>query len=605
MTWEIIFTLTVLLFSFISFLWEKISPDLTALFAFIVISLVSVLSNSPNLPSGPDFLTVFSNPAPITIACMFIISRALEKTGAIDYLAIFFKRLTGLGYVRFVFLFCIFIGVISAFINNTPVVVILLPVILTLAKDLKVPASKLLIPLSYASILGGCCTLIGTSTNILASGVVEEAGYDPIGMFELGKIGFLLLLVGAVYIALFGAKALPRRETLISILSPSERKEFITEAFIKPESELIGKSVPESMLGRTLNLRPVEVIRDGVALSFSHQDFVFEQGDRIVLACRPDAIAEARKIQGIDFIAEQGLNLEKISAQEGSIVEGVISPNASIIGKTIREINFRQRFRMVILAIHRQGKNLREKIETLTLSPGDTLLMLGTDKSIVNLQTSDEILLLDRPHLPMIDMRRKIPIVGLTILGIIASVFFDLLPIYLSTIFGVLIVFITRCLKPKEGYNAINWDLLVLIYGMLGLGMAMEHSGATIYLIEALVESVESSVSGDLRPYVMLAGLYFTTWLLTELLSNQATIVLMVPIALGLAVSLGVDPRPFIITTCIGASASFSSPIGFQTNTYVYSVGGYRFSDFMKFGIPLNLTIGIISCFLIPLLWSF
>ncbi|MGJ3242980.1 MAG: SLC13 family permease [Opitutales bacterium] len=602
MSWEILFVFALLVAALTSFMLEKLPTDLTALAMFAVLLLVSGLTGTERLPDINGLIAVFSNPAPITIAAMFVISAALERCGLIEALSRSFTPATRLGYRGFLGLLILVVAFLSAFMNNTPVVVVMLPVVLSLSRSLGVKASKLLIPLSYAAILGGSCTLIGSSTNILASGIMSQQGLEPLTMFELAKIGLFLLVTGMTYLMLFGRRLLPDRETLTAILSDEERREYLMEAFIRPDSELIGQPIGDSPLQRTRGVRILEVIRRGVALAGDWKAEKHEPGDRLVLSCRPTGIVKAHRLEGVSFLQDGGMGLEQIAAEAGSLVEGVISPGSSLIGYTFREMQFRQRFRMIPIAIHRHGKNVREKLETLPLEPGDTLLMMGTDQAIEFLRHSNDILLLDKPHIPARDLRAKQPIVIATIVGVVGAATFNLMPIVAATVIGVAILFLTGCLKPKEGYAAVDWSILVLIFAMLGLGRAMEQSGATAWIAGGLGNLLEA-VPPAWLPWVLVGLVYALTCIFTETLSNNATVVLMTPLAIGLAGQLGLEPRPFVIAACIAASASFITPIGYQTNTYVYSVGGYRFSDFPKIGLPLALMNWVVAMVLIPVLW--
>jgi di/tricarboxylate transporter len=603
--WELIFTFALLLAALGSFVWERISVDITAILVFGILILASALPFRGSLPDTQALLQVFSNPAPLAIAGLFIMSSALERCGLIDQLARSMDYLGRLGYHGLLISMIALVALISAFINNTPVVVIFLPVILSLSRKIGTPASKLLIPLSYASIFGGVCTLVGTSTNILASGMMQDAGYAPLSMFELSKIGIPLMILGTIYLAIFAKRRLPVRESLTAILSDEERKEFFTEAFVRPESPLIGKSFKGSDLQRAKGLRLLEIIRGGVAVNGKIVDVPLAAGDRLVLACRPSGFVQARSVAGLRLAAEEREGLETISAHEGSIVEGVIGPRSSIIGRTITELNFRQRFRMILLAIHRRGINMRDRIDTLPLEEGDTILMMGTDSAREQIRRGDDILLLDRPHTPSQDFRRKAPIVLVTMLAIVGSVSFNLLSITAAAIIGVGTVLVTGVLRPKEAYGAVDWSILILIYGMLGLGNAMEATGASSLIAGLITRIPEMGLSQTAYLILILACVYLTTTILTEILSNNATIVIMVPIAVQLGIALGVDPRPFVIAACVASSASFSTPIGYQTNTYVYSVGGYRFADFARIGVPLNLLYFIGTVCIIPLVWKF
>ncbi|MEC7609055.1 MAG: SLC13 family permease, partial [Verrucomicrobiota bacterium] len=410
MTWEILFVFTLLLFAVVSFVWERISADLTAITVFAVLLFISMLSGSEDLPSLHVLLGVFSNSAPLTIAGMFIVSTALERTGAIDQITAYLRRLVRLPYRSFIFVMVIGVAAVSAFINNTPVVIVLMPVILTLSREMGIASSKLLIPLSYASIFGGTCTLLGTSTNLLASGILQDAGQAPIGMFELAAVGLPILAVGCTYLVIFGQKLLPQRETLTSILSEEERKEFITEAFVRNGSELIGKTAAESGFLNGRGIRLLEIVRQGVAVSGNPQKIPLLASDRLVLSCRPSGVAEAHSIKGIAMYDELTNGLETIAMDEGAIVEGVVAPKASITGKFLSEINFRQRFRMVIVAVHRRGENQRERLAELRLQEGDTLLLMGSTAAIESLSNSDEVVLLDRPRVPAKSVRAKMPL---------------------------------------------------------------------------------------------------------------------------------------------------------------------------------------------------
>ncbi|MGE9295189.1 MAG: SLC13 family permease [Puniceicoccales bacterium] len=603
MTWEILFVLGVLVFAVASFVWEKLPVDVTAITVFAVLMVVSMVSGSENLPSLDGLVSVFANQAPLTIAAMFIISLALEKVGAIDLMADALARLTKLPLRMFLVVMILSVAFVSAFMNNTPVVVVLMPVVIGLARKMNQPASKMLIPLSYASIFGGVCTLMGTSTNILMSGILVDHGMKPLGMFELSSVGLPLLFAAGTFLVLLGPKLLPVRETLTAILSEEERREFITEAFVRHGSDLTGQSFNDSALKKTRGIKLMEIIRDGVALTGNIHTAQLHEGDRLVLSCRPSSLANAQAT-GVDFIHEQGLDLEQIAAHQGAIVEGVIGPMSTITGKTIREINFRQRYRMIILAVHRHGRNVRERLETLPLDFGDTLLMMGTDQAIENLRNSDDIMLLDRKPVPATNLRRWMPLVVGLVALMIAAVSVIQLPIVAGSIAVVAIIMLLGIVKPKEAYAAVEWRILILIYGMLGLGQALEVCGATQMGADQLV-AITNIVPPAMQPFIMLAIIYFASSVCTEFLSNNATVVLMAPVTLTIAAALQLDPRPFVIAVCVASSASFATPIGYQTNTYVYSVGGYRFSDFARIGIPLNLLYFVVTVVIIPIFWKF
>ena len=596
MTWEIAFVLGLLALALLAFVWEKYPADIVALSVFSILLLSGVLPRD-------KAMAVFANPAPITVAAMFVLSAALVKCGAIDYLSSWVERAAFLPYQIVLFLLIALVAFSSAWINNTPVVVVFVPVVLSLARRMKLPASKFLIPLSYAAILGGCCTLIGTSTNLVVNGMLIERGQPGMSMFELAWLGVPAAIIGALYLALFGQRLLPARETLTSILTDDERREYLTEAFVPSGSLLNGKSLKAAGLVSARGFRVIEVVRDGIAIDLHNDTTPLHEGDRLVLACRPSGIARARAMPGFDFTAEAGL--EQIAAHEGVVFEGAVAPNSELIGRSIGEINFRQRFRVIVLAVHRGGKSVREKIEDLPLEMGDILLMMGTPQAISTLRQGDDIILFDRPPLPSFSLHTRIPLV----LGIIASVVLaetlGLVPIEIGAIAGSVIVCLTGCLKSRDAYESIEWNLMFVIFGMLALGTAMQHTGAAAWLAHNVVAGVDYFVSEPSKPLAMLACLYLVTMILTEILSNNAVAALMVPIALGIASEVGLDPRPFIIAVAFAASAAFATPIGYQTNTYVYGIGGYRFKDFIKIGVPLNILCFLVAMYVIPRIWAF
>ena len=604
MTWEILFIFGLLVFAIVSFIWERISADLTSLTVFGILLFISMLTDSDALPTLEATLGVFGNSAPLTIAGMFIVSAALERTGAIDLITGYLRKLVKLPYRGFMFVMILGVAGVSAFVNNTPVVIVLMPVILSLSREMGVASSKLLIPLSYASIFGGTCTLLGTSTNLLASGILLDAGHTPIGMFELASVGLPILIFGSVYLVLFGNKLLPHRETLTSILSDEERKEFITEAFVRAGSDLHGKTAQEGELLKH-GIRLLEIVRHGIAVPGDPKDHKLQYGDRLVLACRPSGVAEAHSMKGITIQTELAEGLETIATDEGALVEGVVAPNASIAGLTLGEINFRQRFRMVVVAVHRKGTNQRERLSNLRLQAGDTLLMMGSTASIDSLANSDEIIILDRPRVPARSLRVKMPIAIGTTIGIVTLATLNLVPIVSAVCLGVAIILLSGCIKAKDAYASVEWSILIIIFGMLALGQAMDSTGASLLIAESMTGLVGQFAPAHLQNVIMLALIYVITSTFTEFLSNNAAVALMVPIALGIAATLGVDPRPFVVASCIAASASFATPIGYQTNTYVYGVGGYRFFDFTKVGLPLNLICFAVTVAVVPIFWDF
>lgn len=581
-----------------TFVWERIPAELTAMSAFALLLAIGLLPVN-------DAMAVFSNPGPIAVAAMFILSAALEKCGAIDMVASALGKMPIVQLWLAIPIIIIGVGSISAFINNTPVVIVFLPVVLSLAKRIKVPASKLLIPLSYGSIFGGTCTLVGTSTNIIVSSMAGNAGYEPFSMFEIAKVGVPMFIAGTLYLMLFGPKLLPDRATISSILSEEERREYILEAFIKHGSTLENKPIGETSLSKISSMRIIEILRHGVRLTSFNKETELKAGDRLLLALSPRAVSKAHEAEGLDIRDSVGEDLEKISLSTGIIVEAVIGPDSGLVGRALAEINFRQQYRLAPMAIHRRGKNLMRNFDKVRLEMGDTLLLLGTTEAVDQLRSNPDLLILDRPPVVLAARRKRLPLILAVIAGVIAAATTGAMPIAAAAIIGCVILLLTKCLSTREAYDSINWPILLLIFAMLGVGAAMQHTGTAAWLASQLVNATGTAVAESWRPLVLLAGVFLLTSILTEILSNNAAAVLIATIAIGMAESLGLDPRPFLIAIAMAASASFATPIGYQTNTYVYGVGGYRFADFAKIGIPLNVLAFIIAMIFIPMFWAF
>jgi di/tricarboxylate transporter len=596
MTWEIALVLSLLVLTLALFVWEKVAPDLVALIMFVVLIATGLISQK-------EAFSVFSNTAPFTVAAMFVLSAALVKCGAIDRLSTLVERAGTWSFPAIMFAMVVVVGGLSAFVNNTPVVVVMLPVVLNLARKMKVAPSKLLIPLSYAAVLGGTCTLIGTSTNLVANGMMTARGIEGFSMFELGWVGIPATVLGAIYLAVAGNRLLPVREMLTSILSEEERREYITEAFVQDDSPMVGKNLKEAGLTTARGIRVLEIVRDGIGLYIEPSQVRLKPGDRLILACRLKGIVHTRGVRGIDLVSEMNLGLEQIAAHEGSLVEAVVNPHSSLVGQTVREVHFRQRFRMVVLALHRKGRNVREQVDTLPIEAGDVLLMMGTDQAIDALRQSDDLVLFDRARVPSSAMNKKIPLVVGVIAAVVVTASFEWVPIEIGALVGCLVLCVSGCLKSSEAYDAIEWNILILIYGMIAFGIAMERTGAAAWIAEHAVAGTAAVVPEAYRGLALLAAVYLVTTVLTEILSNNAVAAMMVPIVLGLAQELGVDPRGFLVIITFAASAAFATPIGYQTNTYVYGVGGYRFSDFLKVGIPLNILCFIVAMVVVPRIW--
>jgi len=588
-----IFVCIILVVVFIAFVKEWFSPDLVAMGAFVLLVGVGILPEA-------KALAVFSNPAPIIVSCMFVLSAALERTGTIEALGEWFGKLAGSKEMRILVMLMLIVAPLSAFVNNTPVVVVFMPILLALARKHDLVASRFLIPLSYAAIVGGTCTIIGTSTNLVASGIAKESGYlEEFGMFEVSKLGVVFVLVTFFYMLFVGRKLLPDRVTLSTLFESDEGKEFLTVAVISRGSELIGKKIKDSRLGKIRNFRVIEVVRSGNKLVSSIDQVVFEEGDQLLVKTRVEGVMDAGETTGIEIGIEGELGLQRLHTDSAILIEGVIGPGSSLVGRSLKDLNFRERFGVIILAVHRRGVNLRDSFENVNLAFGDTILVEGGVDRINRLSQERDFINLSQPKERSI-RRSKVPFAVGALLLFMGLASFKVAPLIVLALGAALLTLFTRCIEPSEAYDSIDWKVVFMIFGMLGLGSALQE----VKIVEMLAIKVTDWASIFNNIHVLVAVIYLITAVLTELISNNAVAALLTPVAITLGIALDLDPRPLVVAVMFAASASFSTPIGYQTNTYIYGAGGYKFTDFSRVGVPLAVILWILSTFLIPLMWS-
>lgn len=592
MTWQMLIVFGLLAATFALMVWEKLSLDLVSMLAFSTLLVTGVLTPA-------EAFAVFSNAAAITVACMFILSAALERTGVIEAIGHRLNRLVGQSEWSLLLVVLPGVALISAFINNTPVVVVFMPILISLAAARGLKPSKLLIPLSFASIFGGTCTLIGTSTNILVSSTAAQLGQPPLSMFELAKIGLILTVAGIAYLLTLGRKLLPSRDTLASILQTTDSKQYLTEAVVLANSPLKGKKLADTPLANQPKARVLEIIRAGEPLLAPLNEVVLESGDRLRLTTQLASVVDLNSQAGVELLPKVKLGVELIGSRKAVVAESVVGPHSALIGHSIREMNFRRRYGVLVLAVHRQGVSLRENFADVRLQYGDTLLVEGPESAIKELRNGhDFLLLLDVPHTPK--RRRKQGLAVGVIVLVIALATLNVMPIAPLAVMGAVLVILTRCLEMEEAYQAVEWKIIFLIFGMLALGMALEKTKGAELIAHAILNGF-----GSFGATAVLAAIVLIASVMTAFLSNNAVAVLLTPVVIQAAASLHVSARPFIIAVAIGASACFATPIGYQTNTLVYGAGGYRFSDYLKVGLPLNLLCCALAVYFIPKFWPF
>jgi len=586
MTLQMILVLAITVIVFFGFVRERQPPDVTALVGVCLLLLFGALSSN-------DFLSVFANGAPLTIAAMFVLSKALENTGVIAGLGAFASRMAGQSWLRAMLFLLLPVTFLSAFINNTPVVVVLTPVVIALARQQGHASSRYLIPLSFASILGGTCTLIGTSTNLLVDSIAQREGMAAFGIFDISGVGVLLALAGLLYMVLFGWWLLPDRPER-GIEMPAGTRRFLTEAVIPQGSPLVDKRVQESSLARH---RVLKIYRGEHVIRRNPSAAIMQAGDRLVIESERDEIINMHAAKLVNLVGLQEEDIQTLEQKTVHLAEAIVGPEASVLGQTVRELRFDQRFGVHVLGIYRHKKRLNRGFAELQLKVGDVLLLEGSPADLMALYDSRSFVNVAIPQSRPLN-RDKAWIALLAIVTVVVLAALDVMPIVTLAVIGATVVVIGGCLTAEEAYEAIHWPILLLIFAMLAIGLALEQTGAMTLMVKGLAKWALT-----LGPMGLLITLYVVTSFCTEFMTNNAVAILLTPIAIGAAITAGLDPKPFVVAVMLAGSASFATPIGYQTNTFVYQAGGYRFLDFLRIGLPLNIIALLVSVWLIPKFW--
>lgn len=602
MTLEIGIVLAVLFFAVVMFATERYPVDVVAIIAMSVLVVTGVITPAQGV-SG------FSNSATITVAFMFILSTALFKSGAVVSIGNKIARLFKYNFWIGIFVTMVTVGVISAFINNTPVVAIFIPILVGAAAQSKLSIAKMLMPLSFASMFGGVCTLIGTSTNILVSGIAADNGLEPFSMFEMSKMGLVFFGVGLLYMMLIGIRLIPDRGVEEGLMKKFGMGDYLTEIVLLRNAPSVGKTIKESPLVNKLDIDILEVKKKGQTYIMPSGDLLLEEGDILKVRCNVEKIRTLKEREGIALKSDAKFkSLEELSDNKTDerivFVEAVIAPNSPFEGKSVKQLNFRQRYGATVLAIRHRGELMRDKVANTTLQAGDTLLVEVEKEHLPNLQRLElrgrnTFLIVTEVDLPKYRNDKMLTVV-LTLVGVIMLASLNVLPIMMAAIIGSMFLVITRCITMEEAYLAIDWKVIFLLAGAISLGVALDTSGAATLISTFLIGMV-----GSLGPIAIVSVLYILTSLLTESMSNNASAVLLAPIAIATSVALEVDARPLLMAIAFAASSSFMTPVGYQTNTMIYGVGNYKFSDFLRVGAPLNLIFWILATFLIPYFFPF
>jgi len=591
--WHMWLTLGMLLLMLFGLVRNIVPPDVAFMGGLVVVAAAGVIS------PGQAFAGL-SNQGLVTVGALFIVAAGLRETGALHLMV---SRLLGNDTSERSALARIMVpsAAMSAFMNNTPIVAMLLPEVLSWCRKRRIAASKMLIPLSYATMLGGVCTLIGTSTNLVVSGMMIDAELEALSLFELGGVGLPIAAVGIAFVLVIGVRLLPGRKELIDQLGETQR-EYILEMVVESNCPLIGKSVQEAGLRRLPGLFLIEIDRRGQVISPVAPTEVLQVADRLVFTGIVRTIVDLQRIPGLMPADEKQYTLDPAARRRRRMCEAVVSSSFPELGKTIRNSDFRTRYDAVVVAVHRNGERLAKKIGDIHLRPGDTLLLqVGEHFNRTFRDSTDFYLVSDVEDSQPVRHERAgmaLGVLGLLVL-LLATTNYTGLTTAVSALLCAGLMVLLRCVPLGAARRSVNWEVLVVIAAALGFGHAVEQSGLADAMATQIIEFGQAAAG----PVGVLVGLYLLTNVLTEIISHIGAAAVTFHIGMAAAASMGVDPRPFAITVAIAASASFATPIGYQTNLMVYGPGGYRFTDFLRIGLPLNLLCMIVAALIIPRIW--
>ena len=596
MTFEIAFVLGLIILAFILFVTEKFSLDVTALLVLTILFLGNFLTPA-------EAISGFSNPAVITIGLLFVLSNALQKTRILEYIIVRINKLVtrsktlGLG----VYLFTI--GIASALMNNTAIVAIFMPVTIRLAHQYRMSPSKLLIPLSYAAIMGGTLTLIGTSTNLIVNSIYIEKGGVPLGLFEFSQFGAIKLFVGLIYIIWIAPKILPSRTVTSSLTQSYHMAGYLTEMRVSAESPLVGTTCRDRQVNQNYDVMVLDIQREGRLISQNVGEKKIAVDDILFVKGTVESFLRMKEVEKVSLLTDEKLTQKELEQEDNILIECMLTDQSDIVGQSIMQSNFRNRFDAFILAIRREGTILRKKIAHVVLHTYDTLLVYGGRKQLDELANSGDFILLGEVKADLV----KVRFWWITIVSVIGTILLaalGILPIIKGALISAVLLMMFRVISPNEAYQSVHWQVIIMIAALIPFGTVIQSSGTAEWIGDSIV-SLILKVPEDNQPIILLGLIYLITMFLTEMSSNAATAIIMTPIVIAVTSQMNVDARPYIFAVCFAASASFVTPVGYQTNLMVYGPGGYKFTDYIKVGLPLALITWVLAVYFIPIIWPF
>lgn len=580
------------------FVMEILPIEVTAMGAIGVLLLFNVLT-------WQEAISGFSNPAVITIGAIFILSRALVKTGFLEVFADFLAKKGGNRKWLTIFIFLFTVSIISGFINNTAAVAIFIPLGIDLCQRFHISPTKVLLPLSYAAIFGGTLTLIGTSTNLVVSSIMEEMNMAPFSMFEFTKLGLIFLVLGTLYNMVISKWFMPSRSIISSLTRKYHMGSFLTEFKVGEDSPLIGKTYKDLDISQKYNLQVYKIIRDSKNIRFNLQNIIIREGDIFLVHINVKDMLKFKDDMKVLLLTDVKMNVAELTGKNHVIVEGLVSQQSALIGKTLQEFDFRNRYGSFVLAIKRQRELLRDKIAHIRLKFSDTLLIMVPKERLEILRTSNNLIVLEELDIHL-RYERFWWFSILVIPAVMLLAAFGVIPIVKAAILGAILLLVMRTLSIQDAYESISWSVIFLIASLVPMGIAIQKTNLD-EVTGNLIIGIGTLIGGGegLDPVIILAVLYGVTFILSAFISNAAVAVMLTPIGIMLATILNVDPRPFLVAICFGASCSFMTPMGYQTNMMVFGPGQYRLKDFFQMGIPLTIIFWFTAVYCIPRFWAF